>query len=82
MPMKVLLIYPYFLEQRIHEEDIRVPPIGLYYVGGMLTAHGHEVKILNWHDKQERSTEIREVLIKESPDVVGVSILHGNDGAG
>jgi anaerobic magnesium-protoporphyrin IX monomethyl ester cyclase len=47
--MKVLLVYPYFLEKRIHEEDISALPIGLYYVGALLKSHGYEVEILNWH---------------------------------
>lgn len=34
--MKIILIYPYFLEERIHEEEVSVPPIGLYYVAALL----------------------------------------------
>lgn len=30
--MKILLIYPYFLEERIHTYDVSVPPIGIYYI--------------------------------------------------
>jgi hypothetical protein len=30
--MKILLIYPYFLEERIHREEIQAVPIVLYSV--------------------------------------------------
>ncbi|MGD9369549.1 MAG: hypothetical protein PVH87_27815 [Desulfobacteraceae bacterium] len=36
--MKILLIYPYFLEPRIHAEEIAAVPMGLYYVGAVLMA--------------------------------------------
>ncbi|CAB5114250.1 hypothetical protein D3OALGA1CA_2164 [Olavius algarvensis associated proteobacterium Delta 3] len=76
--MKILLIYPYFLEERIHEEDIRVPPIGLYTVGASAAAAGHDVKIVNWYDKRGRAEEIRQAIAEAVPDIIGVSILHGN----
>ena len=34
--MKILLIYPYFLEERIHREEIEAVPIGLYSVAAVL----------------------------------------------
>jgi len=76
--MNILLVYPYFLEQRVHQEDIRVPPIGLYYVGAMLADRGYDVKIVNWHDKKDRLEEIEKALLAEAPDIIGISILHGN----
>ena len=36
--MKVLLVYPYFIDRRINEEDVSAIPMGLYYVGAMLLA--------------------------------------------
>jgi len=49
--MKVLLIYPYFIENRIRaEEDISAMPIGLYYVAAVLMENDYPVEILNWHD--------------------------------
>ena len=38
--MKVLLIYPYFLEKRVHTEDTSVVPIGLYSIGALLKENG------------------------------------------
>ncbi|MGB9498107.1 MAG: B12-binding domain-containing radical SAM protein, partial [Dissulfuribacterales bacterium] len=76
--MKILLIYPYCLEKRIHEEDVSVPPIGLYYVGAMLKAHGYDVEILNWHNMNREPERMRQILKEKRPSVVGLSLLHAN----
>ncbi|MCP4229021.1 MAG: B12-binding domain-containing radical SAM protein, partial [bacterium] len=47
--MKILLIYPYYLEERSSLEDIAVVPIGVYYVGAVLKENHYDVEILNWH---------------------------------
>ena len=76
--MKILLIYPYFLEDRIHTEDIAAVPLGLYSVGAALKADGHEVEILNWH-AADRTPEVIEATLREKqPDIVGISIFHAN----
>ncbi len=76
--MKILLIYPYFLEQRIHVEEISAVPMGLYYVGAMLKAHGYEVEILNGYDAGQSLDRIKQILNGRKPDIVGFSILHAN----
>ena len=76
--MKILLIYPYFLEERVHAEEIRVLPQGIFFVAALCRQHGYEVEILNWYDIQRRPQEIRETLKKRRPDVIGFSILHAN----
>lgn len=76
--MKILLVYPYFLEKRIHEEDISALPIGLYYVGGLLKSHGYEVEILDWHAENRNPRLIEKVLRKKRPDVLGFSVLQAN----
>jgi len=76
--MKVLLIYPYFLEKRVHTEDIRVVPMGLYSIGAVLKENGFEVEILNYCDMERSSPEIRKTLLEKKPDIIGFSILHGN----
>jgi len=48
--MKILLIYPYFLEKRLQMEDVQTVPIGLYYIGAVLKQNGFDVEILNWLD--------------------------------
>jgi len=76
--LKILLIYPYCLEERIHEEDVQVPPIGLYYVGAVLREHQYDCEILNWHDINRTPGLIRETLAAKAPDVIGFSVLHAN----
>jgi anaerobic magnesium-protoporphyrin IX monomethyl ester cyclase len=76
--MKILLIYPYFLEERVHVEEIRVLPQGIFFVAALCRRHGHDVEILNWHDIHRRPQEIRETLKKTGPDIIGFSILHAN----
>ena len=76
--MKILLIYPYFLEKRIDEQDIGAPPMGLYYVGAMLKKHGHAVDILNLNRQRLSDVEIKKEISKSAPDLIGFSILHGN----
>lgn len=77
--MKILLIYPYFLEDRVHEEEISVVPMGVYYVGAVLKENNYDVEILNWHKVNKASCDvIKETLIEKKPDVIGFSIMHAN----
>jgi len=76
--MKILLIYPPFLEKRLNTEDVGAVPMGLYYVAAMAKAHGYPVEILNWHDVGARPDEIPKTLEDRRPDVIGFSVLHAN----
>ncbi len=76
--MKILLIYPYCLEDRIYDYDIKAVPIGLYYIGALLKENLHSVRILNWHNINKTPGKIKDILIRERPDVIGISILHAN----
>jgi anaerobic magnesium-protoporphyrin IX monomethyl ester cyclase len=76
--MKILLIYPYFIEKRIHTEEIAAVPMGLYYIGAMLKSRGHRVDILNWHAAGDSPDMIKETLISARPDIIGFSVLHAN----
>ncbi|MBW1728119.1 MAG: cobalamin-dependent protein [Deltaproteobacteria bacterium] len=76
--MKILLIYPYWLEERINTEDVVVPPIGMYYVGAVLKENNYDVEILNWCKINETPEKISEILIEKKPDVIGFSILQAN----
>ncbi|WP_419661573.1 cobalamin-binding radical SAM domain protein [Desulfosarcina variabilis str. Montpellier] len=76
--MKVLLVYPYFIDQRINEEDVSAIPMGLYYVGAMLRANGYAVDILNAYNLKGTPHRIYRVLGDKRPDIVGFSILHAN----
>jgi anaerobic magnesium-protoporphyrin IX monomethyl ester cyclase len=76
--VKILLIYPYFLEDRVHAEEVRAVPIGLYYIGALLKENRYDVEILNWHDINKTPRKIEETLKEKKPDVIGFSILHAN----
>jgi radical SAM superfamily enzyme YgiQ (UPF0313 family) len=76
--MKILLIYPYVLEKRIHEEDISIIPIGLYYIGALLIQHGYQVRILNGYGLNTKKNEIKELIASYQPNVIGFSILNAN----
>ena len=76
--MKILLIYPYFLDPRLNAEDIRSAPMGIYHVAAVLKERGHEVEVLNWHDRAIAPETIAAVLREKSPEVIGFSILHAN----
>lgn len=76
--MKILLIYPYFLDRRLYTEDIQSPPMGVFYVAAVLKAHGHDVEVLNWHDRELPPERVESVLREKRPQVIGFSILHAN----
>ncbi|MBW1945024.1 MAG: radical SAM protein, partial [Deltaproteobacteria bacterium] len=75
--MKILLIYPRFIEDRKHDGDIRVPPMGIYNVAAVLRENHYDVEILNWHDL-DTPDHAEEVLREKSPHIIGFSILNGN----
>ena len=76
--MKILLIYPYCLEERLQADDINVPPIGIYYVAALLMEHQYDIEVLNWYDINRNPQKIKETLAREKADVIGFSILHAN----
>ncbi|MCG6881227.1 MAG: B12-binding domain-containing radical SAM protein [Deltaproteobacteria bacterium] len=76
--MKISLIYPPFLEARIHEEEVNVPPLGLYYVGALLKERGYDVEILNWAHLDHIPEAVTRLINKTSPDIIGLSVLQAN----
>jgi anaerobic magnesium-protoporphyrin IX monomethyl ester cyclase len=76
--MKILLIYPYWLEKRADIQDVAVPPIGMYYIGAVLKENNYDVEILNWCRINETPEEIEKILLEKKPDVIGFSILQAN----
>lgn len=76
--MKILLIYPYCLEERIQDDDVQVVPIGLYYIGALLKENQYDVEILNWYDINKTPERIEKELIDKKPDIIGFSVLHAN----
>ena len=76
--MNILLIYPPFLEARVHVEEINAPPLGLYYVGALLKEKGYPVEILNWAHMGSESDIITQTLKEKRPDIIGFSVLQAN----
>ena len=78
--MKILLIYPYFLNDRQDEaeKEVRAIPIGLYYIGALLRDNQYDVEILNWYNINKTPEKIEETFQQKKPDVIGFSILHAN----
>ena len=76
--MKILLVYPSFLDPRQDETDISAVPMGLYYLGAMLINHGHQVHLVNLYDPGTLPEAILPYLDKLQPEVVGFSIVHAN----
>lgn len=76
--MKIALVYPYFLEARVHAEEIRVPPMGIYYVAAALIEKGHRVEVFNWSEVHRNPQRISESLTAMRPQVIAFSILHAN----
>ncbi len=76
--MRILLVYPYFLEARVHEDDVRAMPMGLYAIGAVLKEAGYEVALINGYGLQGQTERIREMIVRFQPDVVGFSILNAN----
>jgi radical SAM superfamily enzyme YgiQ (UPF0313 family) len=76
--LKIILIYPNCLEDRLYAEDARVVPIGLYYIGAVLKENQYDVEILNWHDIHKTPHKIEDTIGKKRPDVIGFSIMHAN----
>ena len=61
--MKILLIYPYFIEERMHDEDIKAVPMGLYSVGAVLKENHYDVEILDWHEINRTPEKVKEALV-------------------
>jgi len=75
---KILLVYPPFLEARIHADEVRALPMGLYHVAATLKADGHEVALLNLNDNPPDPAQVMETIQRFQPEVVGFSILNAN----
>ncbi len=75
---KILLIYPYFIEERVHGEETAALPIGLYSVATVLKDNNYDVAILDWHDGKDKPAELENILREYQPDWIGFSVMHAN----
>jgi len=76
--MKIVLIYPYFIDERPKDYDVRPLPIGLYYLASLLKEKGYQVEILNWYNIHKTPERIPQVLRALRPDILGFSIFNAN----
>ncbi len=76
--MKILLVYPGFLEQRRDDADVSAMPMGLYYMGALLQENGYAVQLLNLYEPGRPADRIDAYLRKIQPDLLGFSIVHAN----
>ena len=76
--VKILLIYPYTLDERVQAEDAQTVPIGLWTLSALLLKDGHDVEVLNWHDMKGRSEQMEFAIKEKKPDLVGLSIFNAN----
>lgn len=76
--LKILLIYPWFIEARKNDEDIRVPPMGIYNVAALLRENHYDVEILNWYGIPDAPDQVEGILREKRPHIIGLSILNGN----
>ena len=76
--MKIQLIYPNFINPRIHDQEVAAVPMGLFSVAAVLAHANHEVSVANWHQGLPDRQALAGHLEKTRPGLIGFSILHAN----
>ena len=80
--MKVILVQPPEDLERLLGKGkhfvMPVPPVGLMYIGAMLEKNGYHVGLLDAYHKRLNVQETAVEVLKESPDVIGISCLTAN----
>ncbi|HCY85321.1 MAG TPA: B12-binding domain-containing radical SAM protein [Desulfobacteraceae bacterium] len=81
--MKVLLVNPACLDQRVTDQDALVVPIGLYYLSAQLMAGGISAPILNLagmsapeNGSADPVALFNETLKEQQPDIIGFSVTN------
>ncbi|MFH1155797.1 MAG: radical SAM protein [Pseudomonadota bacterium] len=74
--MKLILVNPPCLDARMSDEDSGSVPMGLYSIGAVLLDRGNRVILINLARHPEPMTFLKETLEKESPDILGFSVLN------
>lgn len=73
--MKIALINPNTGEKERIENEAAWPPLGLLYLGSVLRAEGHEVKVIDNARSGLPVEKLSDRVGRENPDVVGISAL-------
>ncbi|MBS7657083.1 cobalamin-dependent protein [Candidatus Bathyarchaeota archaeon] len=76
--MKISFINPAPNETRLEGENMNVaacPPLGILYLASTLGANGFEVSVLDHAAEGMSIKEVADWVVKEDPDVLGLSVL-------
>ncbi len=76
--MHIYLINPACLDPRITDDDARVVPMGLYYLGAVLKERGVEVTMVNLAVVPDPLTHLETLLKQHRPDIMGFSVFNAN----
>ncbi|MFO7753902.1 MAG: radical SAM protein [Desulfobacteraceae bacterium] len=76
--MKLFLVNPRLMDERINEYDTSAVPIGLYYLAAAAEDSGHHVTLVNLAAEKEPDRYFKQLLEKEKPDMVGFTVLNAN----
>jgi len=77
--IKILLVNPSCLDERISSEDAQVVPMGLYYIGALLIKNRFDVQILNLAQQDPDPLSVFEQTVKNwNPDIIGFSVSNPN----
>lgn len=76
--MKLFLVNPRLMDERINKYDTSAVPIGLYYLAAASKEEGHEVALVNLASKKEPAHHLKQLLEREKPELVGFSVLNAN----
>ncbi|MBF0111981.1 MAG: radical SAM protein [Desulfamplus sp.] len=88
--MKIFLVNPACLDQRITDDDATATPMGIYSIGALMIDKGFDIKIVNLASKSSISLKSKgepqkvaidyllQIAEVEQPDIVGFSVMNAN----
>ncbi|MEM1515648.1 MAG: radical SAM protein [Candidatus Bathyarchaeia archaeon] len=71
--MKIVLINPPSHSSELLRIGIKAPPLGLAYLASMLERSGYDVKIIDALALDLSLTQVRDILNKEQPEIIGIT---------
>ncbi len=76
--MKIFLVNPPCLNERVTDDDALAVPMGLYYIGACLLENGFDVSLINLADKNPPRDFLLERFRAEKPSLIGFSVLNAS----
>ncbi len=70
--MDTLLVYSYFIEDEIHDNNGSDAPVEIYSVGAVLMEHGHAVEICHLRPMGDSTQDVEKILKEKQPEVIGL----------